>query len=165
MELLEPGCLGTVAASKPELSGNPIPQRWTGKRPGQKSATLRASGPDRPTCARRVLDSSVCRTDVRWQLVAQHPQRPGASRRGPHAGISWLGSTWYHVFTRSMMSLTAAGSSGWNEPVSWNRSVADLRLDLRLGYPRVEGLVLADVHHEDAHGQVNRAAAARERAA
>src|SRR5271157_2663105 len=56
-------------------------------------------------------------------LVAQHPSGR-ERRRGPHAGISWLGSTWYHVFTRSMMSLTAAGSSGWNEPVSWNRSVA-----------------------------------------
>src|SRR5262249_3254619 len=65
----------------------------------------------------------VVRRRARPSLVARHPGGL-ERRRGPHAGISWLGSTWYQAFTRSIMSLTAAGSSGWNVPVSWNRNVA-----------------------------------------
>ena len=49
---------------------------------------------------------------------------PPPSKHFAHAGINRWGSTSYQAFTRSMISLTVAESSGWNAPISWNRNVA-----------------------------------------
>ena len=62
-------------------------------------------------------------TGGRSSLAERHRSRSERRRRA-HAGISCRGSTWYQAFTRSIISRTAAGSSGWNVPAWWNRSVA-----------------------------------------